>query len=61
MFLRANRRKKNDKVHRYFSVVENRRLGHRETPIGDRDTGAAPSLAAQAGMSGDACLAGKAS
>src|SRR5687768_15828557 len=26
MFLRANRRKKNGKVHRYYSVVENRRL-----------------------------------
>lgn len=27
MFLRANTRRKNGKIHRYFSVVENRRLG----------------------------------
>ncbi len=27
MFLRVNQRKKNGKLHRYFSVVENRRLG----------------------------------
>ena len=26
MFLRSTQRKKNDRVHRYFSVVENRRL-----------------------------------
>lgn len=29
MFLRANTRRKNGKIHRYFSVVENRRLGGR--------------------------------
>src|SRR5437762_13560173 len=27
MFLRSTKRKKDGKVHRYFSVVENRRLG----------------------------------
>lgn len=27
MFLRQNKRKKNGKTHRYFSVVENRRTG----------------------------------
>src|ERR1700720_4461453 len=26
MFLRSTQRKKNDRIHRYFSVVENRRL-----------------------------------
>jgi hypothetical protein len=28
MFLRANRRKKNGKLHRYWSIVESRRLAH---------------------------------
>ena len=31
MFLRAKIRKKDGKLHRYFSVVENRRVGRRGT------------------------------
>ena len=31
MFLRSTQRKKNDRIHRYFSVVENRRLPNART------------------------------